>query len=164
VRAWLGTLVLVLLASAAGTSVAQDPELSGFSFAVLMDSKWTVYVTEEDIAAYELQSHTVHLTDGAIERLGASHSWRYANWGMRGGRFQVRIGGEEVYTGSFSVPWSSSNPGGYPSSGPWVDVPVLNPIGPDSTRFSILFAGGDRDPRADARIVKGLRRAGVLVE
>lgn len=107
---------------------------------------------DQDLIAYERDSHTLRLAPEAARRL--------ENMDLPGQVFVLTVGGEPLYGGAFMAAYFSRTYDGV--------VILWPPMGGDGTRLHLQlgypgpddFAGAD--PRDDPRLTEALRRAGKL--
>jgi hypothetical protein len=133
------------------------PTAQATSFAIyLPDHPDQPLVSTEDIVAYSRQTHAIRLTSDSYARVA---QLRVPTSGIP---FQVRVGGETIYSGAFWPLYSSQS-----YDGVVIKVPLMpNPVNDSDRTMSITlgYPGGEffqgSDPRSDPRILKALEQAG----
>jgi hypothetical protein len=161
-------LVLVYLVLIACSPVSpQAPEITNQTAPTAQATNFSIYLSDQpdqplvstaDIVAYSRQTHAIRLTPDGYARVA---QLRVPTSGLP---FQVRVGGETIYSGSFWALYSSQS-----YEGVVIKVPLMpnSPNGPDySMSITLGYPGGEffhgTDPRSDPRIFKALEQAGKL--
>jgi hypothetical protein len=109
-------------------------------------------ISSDDIVSYDQSSHTIELTQGAIDRIRQIFPMPVEVTGIP---FVVCVGNERIYSGAFWTPLSSLSYDG---------VIIMQPFEPTTRTVQIalgypvpdVFTG--TDPRADPRIRKALEQ------
>jgi hypothetical protein len=135
------------------------PTAQAADFAIyLSDHPDQPLVSTADIVAYSPHTHAIRLTPEGYARVA---QLRVPTSGLP---FQVRVGGETIYSGAFWALYSSQS-----YDGVVIKVPLMpNPVNDSDRTMSITlgYPGGEffqgSDPRSDPRIFKALEQAGKL--
>ena len=114
-------------------------------------------LTSEDIVSYEWWEHRITLKSGAADRIRIIAD---SNATVLGLPFVVRVGSEPIYLGAFWWAFSSLAPA-------FPHIELVFAFDRDESPIMLCIEPSwierDPDPRYDMRILRALRRDGVLI-
>lgn len=146
-----------LMAAAGGTPVTSRAEIVT-PFAMVGVHKGQEYPIVEmiDVVEYDLATHRLTMTEEALWRLRGATWWQDVASKAGVDSFRVLAGGEVVYSGEFFTEHQTREPTG--------GIKIFLPAGFTGRSLTIDLFHPAVDLRSDGRIIRALRREGVLVE
>lgn len=133
--------------------LARDIPVSRMPMMSHVELEENPFLSLEDIISYSQNTHEIKLTESAMNKL------RDLDVPVNGKPFMVCVNRQEIYWGAFWTPISSLSFDG---------ITILKPFSPEQDSIqlepgypSASFLKGE-DPRADARILQSLEKAGKL--
>ncbi|MBK9776674.1 MAG: hypothetical protein IPP62_09975 [bacterium] len=109
-----------------------------------------------DVVEYDLATHRLTMTEEALWRLRGATWWQDVASKAGVDSFRVLAGGEVIYTGEFFTEHQTREPTG--------GLKIFLPSGFKGRSLTIDLYHPAVDVRSDGRIIRALRREGVLVE
>jgi hypothetical protein len=146
-----------LMALAGGTPSTSRAEIvTPFSMVGVHKGQEYPIVEMIDVEQYDLATHRLTMTEEALWRLRGATWWQDVASKAGVDSFRVLAGGEVVYSGEFFTEHQTREPTG--------GIKIFLPAGFTGRSLTIDLFNPAVDLRSDGRIIRALRREGVLVE
>ena len=146
-----------LMAAAGGAPLTSRAEIVT-PFAMVGVHKGQEYTIVEmiDVVEYDLATHRLTMTEEALWRLRGATWWQDVASKAGVDSFRVLVEGKVIYTGEFFSEHQTREPTG--------GLKIFLPSGLKGRSLTIDLFHPAVDVRSDGRIIRVLRREGVLVE
>ena len=147
-------IIAVVFAAIAASYWLSLNQKSEGSFGIFLLENNTLVISDQDIVWYNMTSHEIKLTQAGADKIEALHV------SVFGSQFMVKIGGKEIYNGTFMTPISSV---GLPPS----DTVIETIVQDNTIRIQIGYPSSQptgEDPRINSEIFNHFQNINKLVQ